>query len=337
MRGLLLAVMVGLVCPGVVRADVRADEKTQIKFEGALGRVLNLFGGRATRDGVTTTVAVKGDRKMTVSGNTGQIIDLAEEKVYDIDLRDKSYTVTTFAELRQQMEEARRKAAEQAKNDPDATAGREPGEAAKEVEVDFNLAESGQRRAINGFDAREVVMTVAVREKGKTLEQSGGLVLTSNTWLAPKIAGMNEVAEFDAKYARKLSSPAMLDAQQMAAVLAMYPMMQQAMARFEAENVNMDGTPVLTTVKFETVANPAQAAQAAETKSEPSRPTSIGGLAGGLGGRLGRRVLGGDKNEAAATPGRATVLTMQHETLKVTPSASDADVALPAGFKLRAK
>ena len=46
-------------------------------------------------------------------------------------------------------------------------------------------------------------MTVTVREKGKKLEESGGMVLTSNTWLAPKIAATNEVAAFDIRYAKQ--------------------------------------------------------------------------------------------------------------------------------------
>ena len=96
-------------------ADVRADQKTRIEFAGMLGRMVNLFGGKAAREGVTSTVAVKGNRKVTTSGQTGQIIDLTEEKIYALDLRKKSYKVTTFAEIRRQMEEAQKKAAEQAR------------------------------------------------------------------------------------------------------------------------------------------------------------------------------------------------------------------------------
>ena len=60
--------------------------------------------------GVTSMVAVKGNRKATMSDTTGQIIDLTEEKIYDLDIKKKTYTVTTFAELRKKMEEARRDA-----------------------------------------------------------------------------------------------------------------------------------------------------------------------------------------------------------------------------------
>src|SRR6185295_2983366 len=117
------------------------------------------------------SIAVKGDRKATMNDATGQIIDLAEEKVYDLDLKKKSYKVTTFAELRRRMEEAKKKAEEDARK-----------EAARE------------KKTINGFDTHEAVVTVTVREKGKTLEQGGGMVVTSDMWLAPKIAAMKEIA-----------------------------------------------------------------------------------------------------------------------------------------------
>ena len=96
------------------RADVRADEKAKVEFAGMLGRMFNLFGGKGAREGVTSIVAMKGDRKATLNDTVGQIIDLGEEKIYDIDVKKKTYRVTTFAELRRQMEEAKKKAEEQA-------------------------------------------------------------------------------------------------------------------------------------------------------------------------------------------------------------------------------
>jgi hypothetical protein len=54
-------------------ADVRTDERTRVELGGMLGRMANVFGGRAAREGVTSTVAVKGNRKVTLSDNSGQI------------------------------------------------------------------------------------------------------------------------------------------------------------------------------------------------------------------------------------------------------------------------
>src|SRR3954471_20751042 len=103
-----LAILV-LSTSGIL-ADVRADEKTRVEFAGMLGRMFNLFGGKGAREGVASMVAVKGERKATLNDTTGQIIDLTEEKIYDLDVKKKTYKVTTFAELRRRMEEAEKKA-----------------------------------------------------------------------------------------------------------------------------------------------------------------------------------------------------------------------------------
>jgi hypothetical protein len=86
-----------MVAPG---AEVRTQEKTQMKFEETLGRIMGLFGGKAAKEGIVSTVAVKGHRKMRVAESRGEIIDPAEEKFYDVDFKNKSYKVRTFAEIR---------------------------------------------------------------------------------------------------------------------------------------------------------------------------------------------------------------------------------------------
>jgi len=94
MRGIrTLATVVSVVIGATVaiHGDVKTQQKGQVKLGGALGRMFSMFGGKAAREGVVTRVAVKGDRMMTASDENGQLIDLAEEKVYDIDFGGKSY------------------------------------------------------------------------------------------------------------------------------------------------------------------------------------------------------------------------------------------------------
>lgn len=323
-----LAMSLLLVSTGAALADVKSEEKSLVKFEGMLGRMMGLFGGKAAKEGIVTTVAVKGDRKATSSELGGQIIDLTEEKIYELDMRRKTYKVTTFAELRRQMEEARKKAEESAR-EQEPTPARQEGQ--PEAEIDFSLKESGQRKVINGFDCREVVMTVTTREKGKTLEQGGGIVLTANTWLGPRADAMKEIADFDRRYAEKLQGPfaAGIGAEQMAAMLAMYPGVQQAMARFRTENVSLEGTPIYTVMTVEAVKSQEQlAAEQKQEQEEASQPRGVGGLLGGLGKRMAK------KGEAEPKT-RAIVMTTTHEVLKISSDVAATDVALPAGFKER--
>jgi hypothetical protein len=53
-RTIAMLMLTGLVLsPYSIRADVRADEKTRVELAGMLGRMMNLFGGKAAREGVT--------------------------------------------------------------------------------------------------------------------------------------------------------------------------------------------------------------------------------------------------------------------------------------------
>ncbi len=319
-----------------LRADVRADQKSHVEFAGMLGRMVNVFGGKAAREGVTTSVAVKGDRKASINDTTGQIVDLAEEKVYDLDLKKKSYKVTTFAELRRRWEEAQKKAEEDAKKeaarDKDKPAASDPD--TRQMEIDFDVRNTGAKKAINGFDTHQSIVTITVRDKGKTLEQGGGMVMTSDLWLTPTIAAMKEIADFDLRYAKQLYGTmiAGVSAEQMAAAMAIYPMMKQALGKMTAESGKVDGTAVQTTTTMETVKSAeqiAEEAKAADSDSKSSASGGVGGLLGGFAKKMAAKKMGGDD----ANKPRATFMTMTNEVLKVVTDVTPADVAVPAGFK----
>ena len=242
LRVCVIALLLATLSAAPAFADVKTRNHTQIKFEGMLGRMVGMFAGKAAKEGIDSTAAVKGDRKATVTGTTERIVDLAEEKVYDIDLSKKTYTVTTFEELRRRMREAEEKAKKDAEKQQPSE--KQPQEKpAKEVEVDFDVKETGQKKQVAGYDTHESVVTVTVREKGKTLEEGGGLVMTSNIWLGPQVPQMKEIAEFEMRYWKQLQGPdAMaMSADQMAAVMAMYPMMKNAMERMQKEGTKLAG------------------------------------------------------------------------------------------------
>ncbi len=324
-----LVVLVAIAAAtGDLCADVKTAEKSQMKFEGMMGRVMGMFGGKAMKEGLVNSVAVRGNRKMTADEYTGQIIDLDEEKVYSLDMRKKTYEVLTFEEMRRRMEEAQEKAAEAVK---ESKSGEQPAEA--EMEIDFSLKESGQKRNINGFDCREVIISITTRQKGKTLEQGGGMVLTSNTWLGPKIEAMKEIEDFDLRYAKALSGPlagTTADAvQQMAAALALYPALKDMIGKMQAEKVNMDGTPVLTVTTIEAIRSPEQMSQERQSDEEQADLSSTRGI----GGLLGRKVFGKKPGAQAQASNRATVSTMNHELVSFSTNVAASDLVIPPGFK----
>ncbi len=329
MRNLIAGVGISVLlaaAAGAARGEVKTEEKNQIKWEGMMGRMMGMFGGKTAREGMINVVAVKGNRRMTTNELTGEIVDLDEQKVYELDMRKKSYEVVTFEEMRRRLLEGQEKAAKAAKESPGQ------GDSAKQqMEIDFSLKESGQNRNINGYDCREVVMTITARQKGKTLEEGGGNVMTSHLWLTPAIPGLKEIAEFERRYAEALKMPMALgSAEQMAMAMAMYPAMKDMLGKMQVENVKMDGTPVLTEMTTEVVKTADQVAQERKQGGESESITSIRSL----GGLLGRKKGGDQKSRSTAEQtNRSTIMTMNHELVKVSASVAASDLALPAGFK----
>ena len=319
---IVIAAGMGWASGSSVVADVKTQEKGLVKFEGMLGRMMNMFGGKAAKEGVVSNVAVKGDRKANLTDSGGQIIDLREEKVYDLDARKKTYKVTTFEEIRRQLREAQEKAAKEAKSEEGK---QEPAEQGKEVEIDFDVKETGQKKEIAGYNTREVIATITVREKGKTLEQSGGMVLTSDMWLAPRIPSMKEIQDFDMRYAKAIdvTGAAGASAEQLAAALAMYPGLQKALSRMQAEGTKMDGTPLESVLTVQSVKSPQQMDQAKEQESS--------GGGGGLGGMLARKMMR-KKSDDSASP-KSTIMTITHQVLSVSTTVGPADLQIPAEFK----
>jgi hypothetical protein len=324
--------VLSLAAASSLHADVKTEERMKFELGGMLGKVAGMFGGKD--EGTMSTIAVKGPRQSLMTDSAGQIIDLAEEKVYQLDIKRKTYRVATFAQIRQQMEEARAKAEkamreEQAKQKDAASAQKQIQDS---MEIDLDVRKTGQSRTINGYNTNQVLVIVTVREKGKTLDQSGGMQITSDMWMAPQIPALKEVSDFQAEYAKKLYGPMIQGAspQDMASALALYPMLKPALERMNAEKDKVQGTAILTTVKVEGVKSAEQFAQEQKQREESNKPSltgGVGGLLGGLGRRAAQNKIQGDLQQ------RSMVMTTTSELLKIATDVPAADVAIPAGFK----
>ena len=113
---------------------------------------------------------------------------------------------------------------------------------------------------------------------------------------------------FEVKYWKQLQGPeaAAMSAEQMAAVLAMFPLVGKAMARMQKDGDKLAGTPLDTTTTFESVMSKDQLTQAQASSSS----SNSGG--GGIGGLLAKKIM--KKEEPKA---RSTIFTMHHEVLVI--------------------
>ena len=324
------ALVLSLFVSTLLFADAKVAQKTRVQFGGALGGVVNVFGGKAAREGVTSDVSVKKNRRSSRTADAGEIVDLDEEKIYTVDYARKTYKVTTFEELRKQFEEAMKESKEEAeesrsgKKDPNA----------KEYEVDFDIKATGAKETINGFDTKQTIATVTIREKGKKLSEAGGAVLTADMWLAPRIAAMKEVEEFERRYLRKLWGETGMDMRGMAALLATAPQLSKAMKKLQDNKASLEGSAIRTTLTFESVPDPRARGEEAEAASPgEAAAKALGGLMGRMRRKPQTEEAEAPKAGGAKTPAGRVLFTSNSEVLSA--GATGADVALPAGFTKR--
>ena len=94
-----------------------------------------------------------------------------------------------------------------------------------------------------------------------------------------------------------------------------------------SKRASFEGTPVRTTLRFETVVPPGQNAS---TSQEESGAPSAGRIVGGLMGRI--KKSREQKSDQPSSPNRAELFNSTNEILKVYPSVTKDDVSIPADF-----
>jgi hypothetical protein len=316
-----LVAFVVLVAP-ILRADVATTEKTSFKMEGFIGGMITKMAGGGGEN--ASKMSLKGDRMATIGETTGSIVDLKEQKIYSLDMKKKEYTVLTFADMRAQMEEAKKSLEEQKKNmsqaDKDSLQ-----QATKNIDYDIKTTETGQKKQIAGYDTHEVVLSVAMHEKGKAIEESGGLVLTSNIFLGPKVPAMDELYQFSVRMMKAIFGETFtgLDMRTSSMATSIIPGFGEAMARQAAELQKLSGTALSTTTVVEGVKSAEQMKQAGSAQ-QPS--------GGGIGGLLAKKMMtkGGAQQ-------RTKALTTTRDVLSIGTTVSASDLEVPAGFKEKKK
>jgi len=312
---LVLLLIVTVAAP-ILRADVKTVQRSTFKLEGLAGAILNRAAGGDA--GLTTTMAIKGNRMRRMNDSTGDIVDLGEEKVYQLDVKKKTYTVRTFAEMRAEIEKER---ADAAKRESQVNPNEKPDSQAPEYEFEVDTKRTGEKQQVAGYNTEKVIMTITMHQKGRKLEDGGGMVMTNTMWVAPRVTALEEALDFNMKYFNAVYGSAFsgVDMSQMAALSAMMAGSSNLFGRMATEARKLQGTPLSSTMVIENVKSAEQMANA---------PKSSGG---GLGGMLATRMMRGQSQQ------RTTTLTTTFQTRSIATTASADDVAIPAGFKEKKK
>lgn len=299
-----------------------------MKFAGAFSK-----DARKATEPIETTISLKGNRMSTKSVDNATIIDLDQQTITTIHYANRTYSVITFDQMRQAMEEAAAKMKQSG-----------PAPQGTDASFDIKVNDTHQHRTIGGVETHEMVLTFLMNAKDQKSSATGGLDMTTDMWIAPDVPGYGEVRAFHRRMAEKLNwMPG-------ANPLINRPDMQKAMAELYAEQGKLDGMPLETTVRMgghmEGVpADNGDSGNRQQTREQSSPPpTSVGGaLAGALGGRfgLGRKKKQDDTTETTTTSTTTTTTTSStgslmemtssvtgHSTGPVDPAVFD----VPSGF-----
>jgi hypothetical protein len=311
-------------------ADFSYEETSTITggMVAGLLKVAGVFSKQA-REPIHSNVALKGNQMMHRSANAGSIIDLDAETITSIDFQKKTYSVMTFEQMKQALEQMSEKMKQNDKG---------------QVNFKVSADNTGKTQQVAGLDTKELILKMEMQATDNQSGQTGSMVITSDMWLAPAVPGYAEVRAFQKRMAEKIAwTPG-------GNMFMARPDVAKGMAEVSKEAAKLDGVPVLQCMIMGAAGQPGAAPAGGQPPAVPcdqakpqSQPKpSLGGVFGGaLGKGLGVSRTKSADDQASAQSGNAngsagsgSLLEMKTELSGFSANAVDAaQFSVPAGFK----
>ena len=325
MRTFFAAIVFVTSC-AALRADFSYQETTQMTG-GALVKILR-FGGpftRKAREPIVSTVLIKGNRMATIGKENSTIIDLDKETITEINIAKKNYSVVTFAQMRQAMDDAMAKAEAQQQREQK----KQKAEPNSNVEAKFKVSAkaTGKTKIVKGLTAKEMVITMDLEGTDKDSGQSGSMTVIDDAWMAT-VPGYEQVKAFRQKMAQKMAREFQPELSRMAMA---DPRMMQGMAESAKELSKVAGVPVETVMKMGTGIT----VDTTDSSSDKQGPSVRDAITGSI-------PFGRKKKDPEPEPkqdpnqsGAALLLEMTTDMTSFSSSPVDASMFdIPAGFKM---
>ena len=178
----------------------------------ATGGTMAAMAGAAMNQSSTTYI--KGDKYASVNGNMSTIMDFGAQTITMINNTSKTYTVKKFSDL---------------------AAG---GAAVTDATAD--VKETGQKKMINGFNASEVVLNMAMDMAMGRGAPTMKMQLEVHMWVSPDVPGATNLRDFYKKNANSFPWAALASAQGGTGNESV----QKALSTMQRKMADMDGAPV---------------------------------------------------------------------------------------------
>ena len=312
-------------------ADFQYTETSKITGGAAVGAMK--FAGVFSKDarqatqGTNATISLKGN-KLRREDSLGQaeIIDLDGRRIIHIDTKKKTYSIMTFDEMRQQMEEARRKAAEQ-----QAKHNKQQGQV--KIVPKIQVTPGNDSKKLLNYTAKEMKVRVDMEiqsDDPKAKGQTANMWVNSDSWIAP-VKGYDEMKRFYQRMARELDWVP-------GAVFGGNPQVTPAMVEYRKTAATLSGMPLLSMVSVGMAGQPGAPQQASQDDQKQSAGNPI---THGIGGIFGKKKKKDDaaQDDSAKSSGQpsSTTGSLMDTTIEVTSISTNAVEGslfeVPQGYK----
>ena len=274
----------------------------QLKSISFLGKTMsNMFAP------TNTITMVHGNQKAVISKDSTEITDLDKETITHIDTAKKTYTVVTFAQMRQAIENMPQQI-EQAKEKAKEAQAQQQAQQAQQPKTDLKTSfevsakNTGVTKEVNGLMAQEQVITMQMHITDPNAPPTEAVntmtyVVTTDAWIAPDPPEVKEIQDFDMRMGKKLMAGvdlAALRAQMtsqnpgMAQLFGGKPGSAEAMSQMQKEMAKLKGTRVMEVTRMGgsgtgpgAAQNTTQAAPAAPAAPAAATPASSAGSVAG--------------------------------------------------------
>lgn len=298
-RRLLCAVVLFVVAlPAALYASDYTYQQTTQVTGGSLLHMMKTAGAFSSQarhigDPVVSTIYLKDNRLAKVSPDNIQIIDLDKETITQIDMQKKTYTVMTFAQIKQAMENARAQTQQQAGKQQQRA--QNPDAQNVKMSFDVKVRNTGIQKEISGLQSSESILTLMMNATDTQTQQSGNMAITNDMWMVPSIPGYEQIRDFYKRFAEKMSDSSVGLGYDFSKMLSQNPAAGQALNDMAGEMQKLQGVPILQVMRMGTTANgqplPAASEAPLPADSGPAVPSAgqaaKSGMASMISSRLG--------------------------------------------------
>ncbi len=311
-------------------ADFQYTETSKITGGAAAGAMK--FAGVFSKDarqatqGTNSTISLKGNKlRREDTLGMAEIIDLDGKQIIHIDTKKKTYSVMTFAEMKAQMEEARRKAEEQqAKHNKNQ-------QAQVTIVPKIQISAGNGSKKLLDYTAKEMKVRVDMEMQStdpKAQGQTANMWVSSDAFIAP-VKGYDEMKRFYTRLAKELDWVP-------GAVLGANPQIAPAMVEYRKTAANLSGMPLLSMVSVGMSGQPG-AQQASSDDQKQSSNSGGNPITHGIGGLFGKKKSKDEAAQEDASKSSSPSGSLMDTTIEVTSvstSAVDASLfQIPQGYK----